>query len=322
MIATMKLATIILHELNVLSITTENGQPKFSNEDFKKTRREMEPKLIPIAREQDIKAFMSEVVVLLHTVKEEELVAVYEYLKPPDLLELKNTIFYRPDMGIEVTLGVFGNHKAALVRTSKGGDCREEIRRALKSLPALKLIIAVGFAYGRRDKCKLGDVLVSTTIDGVSNLRVDKSGEIKIDEGDVRHTAMTVKTRNTFTKRNWIDFICSKDGKRESQIHCGVIISSPMLLNNKSALEKLIAREQRFIGGEMEGQELAHVTSSKDSEHHDVDFIVIKGVADFGDGSKEKDWQFTASLAAASYAEKRLEETQNRVYFVQVEHGI
>ena len=302
----------------MLSITTDIGQPKFSNEDFRKTRREKEPKLLPIEQEQDIKAFMSEVVVLLHTVKEEELVAVYEHLKPP--MELENTIFYRPDTGIEVTLGVFGNHKAALVRTSKGGDCRQEIGFALKSLPALKLIIAVGFAYGRRDKCKLGDVLVSTTIDGVSNLRVDKSGEIKIDEGDVRHTAMTVKTRSTFTKRNWIDFICSKDGNRESQIHCGVIISSPMLLNNKGALEKLIAREQRFIGGEMEGQELAHVTSSKDSEHHDVDFIVIKGVADFGDGTKEKDWQFTASLAAASYAEKRLEETQNRVYFVQ--HGI
>ena len=302
----------------MLSITTDTGQPKFSNDDFRKTRREKEPKpALPIAQEQDVKAFVSEVVILLHTVKEEELVAVYELLKPP--LKLENTIFYHLDTGIEVTLGVFGNHKAALVRTSKGGDCRQEIGRALKSLHALKLIIAVGFAYGRRDKCKLGDVLVSTTIDGVSNFRVDKSGEIKIDEGDVRHTAMDIKPRNTFTKRNWTDFICSKNGNRESQIHCGVIISSPMLLNNKSALEKLIAREGRFIGGEMEGQELAHVTSSKDSEHHDVDFIVIKGVADFGDGTKEKDWQFTASLAAASYAEKRLEETQNRVYYVQ--HG-
>ena len=90
-----------------------------------------------------------------------------------------------------------------------------------------------------------------------------------------------------------------------------------MLLNNRDALKKLIARHERFIGGEMEGQELAQLTCLKNGEDHDVDFIIIKGVADFGDGTKEKDWQFTASLAAATYAEKRLEDTQNRVYCLQ-----
>ena len=296
----------------ILIIITESEQPRFSVEDFKETCRNKDPKPTVQDQAKNIERFMLEVVILLHTVKVEEMVAVYDRLKPP--MDLDNTILYRTNNGIEVTLGVFGDHKAALICTSKGADCRHEIERALKSLPGLQLIIAVGFAYGRRDKCKLGDVLVSTTVDGVSNFRIDTSGEIKIDEGDVRHTAMSMNTRSTFTKRIWSFFVCSKDEKRESKIHCGVIISSPMLLNNRDVLQKIIAREERFIGGEMEGQELAQLISPKDGEHHKVDFIVIKGVGDYGDGTKEKDWQYTASLAAADYAEMRLRDTQNKVY--------
>ena len=281
-------------------------QPKYSQDNFKTIRRSKQPKVPPQAQEQDILTFVSEVVILLHTVKEEEMVAVYEHLKPP--LELTSTILYPTKTGIETTLGIFGNHKAALIHTSNCGDCQHEIECVLKSLPKVQLVIAVGFAYGRRDKCKLGDVLVSTAIDGV---RVDKSGEIKIDEGDFE---ISVKTRHTFTSTSWTGFVCIRDGERESESHCGVVFRSPMLLNNKGALEKLITQQDRFIGGEIEGLELAQVTHG---EHHNVDFIVIKGVADFGDGTNKKDWQFTASLAAAAFAETRLKETQNKVYYLQ-----
>ena len=295
-------------------LTVEDDEPKFNNKNFMEIRDSKKPKPPPQKKEQDVQKFMSEIVILLHTVKEEETVAVYDRLKPP--LGLTSTLHYHTGTGIAVTLGMFGNHKAAVIRTSKGGDCRHEIERALESLPQLQLIIAVGFAYGRRDKCKLGDVLVSTTVDGVSNIRVE-GGEIKINEGMVRHTPMTLQAKNTFDTTGLIDFVCSSDGKRKSEVHSGVVISSPMLLNNRDVLEKLIAREERFIGGEMEGQELAQLTVLKDGKYHNLHFIVIKGVADFGDGTKEKDWQFTASLAAATVAESRLEETQNRVFCLQ-----
>ena len=65
----------------------------------------------------------------------------------------------------------------------------------------------------------------------------------------------------------------------------------------------------------MEGQELAHAQLHlKEKEKRQVDFIVIKGVADFGDGSKDKAWQLTASLAAVNYAEHKLCETAGSVY--------
>ena len=42
-----------------------------------------------------------------------------------------------------------------------------------------------------------------------------------------------------------------------------------------------------------------------------VNSIIIKGIADFGDGNKDKSWQFTAAKAAVDYAYCKLK----RAYF-------
>ena len=264
-----------------------------------------------------MKKFLEDVVVLLHTVKEEELLAVYANLSPPTtpMPQLDHTVHCSPDGRISLTLGMFGNHKAAVIQTRKGADCRHEIHAALKALPHVQLIIAVGFAYGRREKCALGDVIVSTNVDGVSNLRFE-NGQIKFDEGIARYTNMSTRTENAFARRGWMTFNCVSDGERNVKIHTGVIISSPTLLNDRKALDSYLKNNERFIGGEMEGQELAQCVYSFRENQRSIDFIVIKGVADFGDGSKEKSWQLTASLAAAAYAEQKLRGTQGAMYYL------
>lgn len=58
--------------------------------------------------------------------------------------------------------------------------------------------------------------------------------------------------------------------------------------------DKFLRAKSVAIGGEMEGGELLEF-------HNDQKIkgvIVIKGVADYADGKKEKDWQFTAAMAA------------------------
>ena len=221
------------------------------------------------------------------------------------------------DENISLTLGIFAGHKAALIQTRKGTDCRHALLPSLQYLPNIKLIIGLGFAYGRRNKSELGDVLVSTCVDGVSNFRIE-GGQILFDEGLVRYTNPSTATDNVFAAGAslWTDFKCSTSD-RESTAHTGVIISTPVLLNDRKALDDFLMNNKRFIGGEMEGQELAHVQRQlHEREKRHVDFIVIKGVADFGDGTKEKDWQLTASLAAASYAEHKLLQTGGKVYSV------
>ena len=257
--------------------------------------------------------FLSKVVVLLHTVKEEEMVATLKHLSPP--VEQSNKPIRWFGGNVSIILGIFGGHKAALVQTSKGADCLLELMPALRSLPNAKLIITLGYAYGLKSKCNLGDVLVSTSVDGIGNIRLEH-GRVKFDEGRVRHTSMSTPALNVFAKGTylWRKFICSTEG-RQTKVVAGPLISSSMLLNDQAALDEFLKNKERFKGGEMEGQEIARAQLTlKEEVKRDVDFIVIKGVAGFGDGSKEKGWQLTASLAAASYAEEKLHESGGKVY--------
>ena len=262
-------------------------------------------------------SFMSEVVVLIQTVKQEEQLAVYEHMKPPTA-EMKAPITWICEHPkIALTLGMFGDHKTAVIKTKKGGNCQSEVTYALNKLRNVKLIIVVGFAYGKKVKCSLGDVIVSTTVDGVTELRCE-SNAIHIGEGTVRYTEMKLAARTTFATQNWMKFNCLETGERFSEVHTGVILSAPVLLNDSKVLQDFLKNNSRFIGGEMEGQQLALCTHQFLEENkREVDFIVIKGVADFGDGTKKGNWQLTASLAAAKYAEESLRKTNGQTYKIQ-----
>ena len=289
-------------------------QPLFNEKCMKRIIDTRSPVPTPADLRDYLRKYKSEVVILIRTVKEEEAVAVWNHLSSPlENSDNKPILWY--DQGVSLTLGIFAEHKVALIQTSKGVDCQHELMPALHYLPNVQLVIGLGFAYARRSKCNLGDVIASTYVDGVGNCRIE-DGRLKFDEGRARYTAVSTVTASVFTRgvSTWRSFKCSS-ADRESKVHCGVLISSPMLLNDQRALDEYLKNDERFIGGEMEGQELAHAQLHlKEKENRQVDFIVIKGVADFGDGTKEKAWQLTASMAAANYAEHKLRETAGSVY--------
>ena len=250
--------------------------------------------------------------------KDEELLAAYNHLSPP----IQNSDISKPILwyneNISLTLGIFADHKAAVIQTRKGTDSRHGLLTSLQYLPNIQLIIGLGFAYVQRRKSNRGDVLVSACIDGVSNFRIE-DGRIKFDEGHARYTTLSTAAENVFVSRAslWKGFKCSMRADRESKARTGVLVSSPVLLNDQKALDDYSKNNERFIGGEMEGQELVQAQQYlKENKQYQVDVIVIKGVADFGDGTKDNSWQLTASLAAADYAEKKLRETCGKVYHI------
>ena len=44
-------------------------------------------------------------------------------------------------------------------------------------------------------------------------------------------------------------------------------------------------------------------------DHPNLEAIIIKGVADYADGKKDKQWQLTAAMAAASYTHFQLKQS-------------
>ena len=269
---------------------------------------ENKPQGAPADRQEEIKEYLSKVVVLLHTVKKEELVAVYKYIKPP-MNGFENAVKFPLNERMSIVLGKFGNRDAALLQTEKSEECKDKIRVALNLLQNVQLVIGVGFAYGRSEKCEFGDVLVSKVIYGVKTIRLED--RIKLEGGHVRNDMRRVIDVFATGPMTHKFASVTAGNQRKPKVLADTIMSSIMLVNHPRHVVDVLMHDTRSIGGEMEGKAIADCVLSylDDTPRREIDFVIIKGVADFGDGTKGKPWQVTASLAAASFAEDKLKKT-------------
>ncbi|MGA8514867.1 MAG: NACHT domain-containing protein, partial [Burkholderiaceae bacterium] len=79
---------------------------------------------------------------------------------------------------------------------------------------------------------------------------------------------------------NWVERACAI-ATPQFAVHKGLMLSGEKLLDNPEELKKLYAKYPKAIGGDMEATGLVaacHTTK--------IDWLVIKGVSDWGDGSK------------------------------------
>ena len=248
---------------------------------------------------QELKSFCLEAELILQTVNKNEYDAATTYMEPPTGSFPKAVVY--PSAGMVV--GMFAGKKTALIKTQAGSKCRQYIEDAIKHYPNAKHVIAIGVAYAfSKEKCKLADVLVSDKICDLANLKF-KSGEIE-DRGQI------VDIVHRLSKKFCNDVDCDEEFKvsdagRISQVHCGSFCSHSVLMDDLKMRDTFYrALSRKPVGGEMEGGELLYF---RDKENF-KGVIVIKGVSDYGDGEKDKKWQFTAAMAALHYAKSKLEE--------------
>ena len=247
--------------------------------------------------------FFEDDVVIILVVNKEEYRAACHHMKPLGVENISSLIKYTPPM----ILGTIGGCNAVLVRTDMGGNCQGTVKRALGEFPNAKAIIAVGVAYGAsRKKYAFGDVLVSSEINGFANARINEDGTV-----DVRYPMLIHQSRfqkdliDAFTldTDNWDSLKCTKEG-RLAQVHTGPIASVPLLIDSKKARDSIVQQVSKMIGGEMEGCELLKIQHDLQKRSREIGVIVVKGVSDFVDGEKDRRWQLTAAMAAASYVAK------------------
>ena len=274
-----------------------------------------------------LQEFRDNVVVILHTVNNNEKWAVLDRMYPPELeagkpLTERTVDLYEPN---NIVLGMFGRYKSALIQTEMGVDSREEIESAVDEFPKVKFVLAIGVAFAcDRDKFKYGDVLVSKFIDGVGNIKYTRDGLMIFRASSSRFTSVSQLLMNVFARgeETWYaleNFKCTnvENNGRYSKVHPGVMISDKSLIDNETTRDKFVSIAPEAVGGEMEGVTLVqvqHSLASKKSMPRELGVIVIKGVADYADGQKEKSWQLTSAMAAASYAEHKLNETGGKLF--------
>ena len=250
---------------------------------------------------QAVQLFAKEVVIILHTCNENEYWAALERLQPlttDNRSNIQNRPISYPQVGS--VIGWFAGYRAAVVRTGQGNKCRDELTIALtKSFPNGRVIIAAGIAYANDQKRKFADVLISNQIENF--VQYKKTGNEITNRGPREEIDPTVQRIFENPARDWTDmqwFSCA-DNDRTSKAHIGCIVSAPTLIQDEVLRDQLMKRTPNAIGGEMEGWILLELKKTLKGQHNkDVEVIIIKGVADYGDLRKGDKWQWTAAKAA------------------------
>ena len=284
--------------------------------------RQFNPVTLHIHRtdETTIKAvqlFARQVVLILHTCNDTEYWAALERLQPPtkeDGSNIRDCPIIYPQVGS--VIGWFASYRTAVVRTGLGYKCRDDLTEALtKSFPNGQVIIGAGIAYGNNRKCKFADVLISDQIENF--VQYKKVGDEIINRGLREAIAPILQRVFENSARDWTDiqcFTCAEDG-RTSVAHIGCIVSAPTLIRDEVLRDQLMKHTPNAIGGEMEGWVLLELKKTLKGQHNkDIEIIIIKGVADYGDLSNGDEWQWTAAKAAMDCIHYCLNQTGGREF--------
>jgi len=146
------------------------------------------------------------------------------------------------------------------------------------------VIVAVGICFGANsEKQNIGDILISRQVQCYELQRV---GDDKIiPRGDKMPASPLLISRFDAEKVNW----------KHSKVHTGLILSGDKLVDNSKFKKKLLKQEPEAIGGEMEG---AGILAA--SYRRKVDWVIVKGICDWGEAKDSKD-QALAAHNAVSY---------------------
>ena len=148
-------------------------------------------------------------------------------------------------------------------------------------------LVCLGIAYGLRpDQQGVGDVLVSTQLKLWDPKKVmdSSAGEIIIWRGDKVLASVLLLDRCRSATVDWHD--CT--------VHFGLLLTANTLVNATRLVDMLRASEPDGVGGEMEGAGVYIVGAARK-----VDWIVIKGISDWGIHKEDGGQELAARNAAA-----------------------
>ncbi|WP_052887408.1 hypothetical protein [Thermogemmatispora carboxidivorans] len=153
-----------------------------------------------------------------------------------------------------------------------------------------RAVIMVGIAFGLKpDEQRIGDILVARQILAYElQAVVAREGQRSVRlRGDRVTASPLLLDRCKSGAKSW-------PGQR---VQFGLLLSGEKLINDKEYRDQLQALEPEAIGGEMEGAGLCAA-----AQHHKVDWILVKAIADWADGFKHVNKERRQRKAASNAA--------------------
>ncbi len=174
-------------------------------------------------------------------------------------------------------LGYIGQARTAVVQANDMGPLAAQatVDEGIRVFSP-HAVIMTGIAFGVRTKeQQIGDVLVSRLIHDYDSERVgtDKNDQLLIHQRGTRVKASGwLIDRFSAGNQDWL---------RPPEIHFGAILSGSRLVDNREYQNALLRSAQDAIGGEMEGAGL-----SEAANRYRIGWLLVKGISDWGDGTK------------------------------------
>ena len=232
-----------------------------------------------------------EILLLPATDTEDE--QVMYYLKQSDKKPVRTKIDR-----VKIHVGYYGKSKVIVIKTAPATNMQGSVYAAiittkiLERVKSIKYVVAVGVCFGKGppEKQKLGDVVISTMICDCLSIRqgVDKESR-RAGDYSVKQDILS-------------EFECPHNFEMPYNIEVikAPIVTIPNLLNNSEIKDELFKKSPIAKAGEMEG---AGIMAAIEYAPERAEVIVIKGIGDWGDETKEdtKKWKPFAARAAAHY---------------------
>jgi nucleoside phosphorylase len=216
----------------------------------------------------------------------------------------------------EVWTVSFNDVSYAIAFVSMAGNVESSIRVGeLWSLIDFRAAILVGMAAGVKREVKLGDIVVSESVIAYEFQRMTTNGPVfaprsyrppirrirrvktmaQIEPGWSQRVIGEILTCPQFkgidkTEREKLDL------STPLEIHTGGILAGGKLIEDGTLPDMREELDDRVLAAEMEGAGFAVMCGERN-----IKWLVIRGVADYGERNRRKSWQFPATYAAAAF---------------------
>lgn len=238
---------------------------------------------------EEVSELIPELNLLIVTANDIETYHVRQSLIP---LEGHDDILKVPHHNQTYFIGMFGEYLAIHVQCGSMGSISSAgailtVSNAVEAWKPLAVLM-IGVAMGINEKKQnIGDVLISESIISYENQRL---GEKIVQRG--LHVSTGQVLLNRFKNvTGWSSSI--EKGKTSKKI-IGPILSGEKLIDNIEERNKLTATFPSAVGAEMEGAGVYAACKDKNVN----EWILVKGICDYGDGNKNVKKDKRQNLAA------------------------
>jgi len=254
------------------------------------------PSLRTVTHEESKESSRPKVGILVATEVERQ--AFLKKMRPP---KNKRAVFQVYSGSNTCFVGRLGVTDIVLCMTAMGSVGRDSsmlVTTEMIESWELSAVIMAGIAFGKdAGKQEIGSVLVSERVVSYEPERLGIS--VNQNRGS-EHMAGKVLL-NRF--RNVFGWGFSAPGERQCGFQVGPILSGEKLVDNPEFKRTLFERFPTAIGGEMEGAGVAAAAERKGRE-----WIIVKAICDWGDGTKTKHHQEFAAASSANLVEHVLNQ--------------